>query len=71
MSTKIYEDVKRFELSKFYDCYMGNFGFTENELFENMNKILMWLEKYENYGLIFQTNESYNGKCWWLTMVEC
>ena len=43
------------------------FGFTENELFENMNKILMWLENNADYALIYQYYEEYNGRCWWLT----
>ena len=61
---------KEYELDKFYDAYMGNFGFTENDLFENMNKILMWLEDHKDYALIYQFCEDYDGRYWWLTPQE-
>lgn len=65
-----FSDVKNSGLLSFYQYEVGNFGFTENELFENMNKILMWLENNADYALIYQYHEDYNGRCWWLTPHE-
>lgn len=60
----------RNELNNYYDPYMGNFAFTENELFTHMNQILLWLEHNESYALIYQYNEAYEGKNWYLTPQE-
>lgn len=64
---KIISESKEYGLDDFLDAYMGNFGFTEDELFRNMNKILMWLENHNSYVLLYQYHEEYEGRNWWLT----
>lgn len=64
---QIYNEAIEYKLDDYYDPYNGNFGFTEDELFRNMNKVLMWLEKHDKYVLLYEYNEAYEGKNWWLT----
>lgn len=40
------------KIHKFYDEYCGSFYFSENDLFENINEVLMYLETHHNYCLI-------------------
>lgn len=65
---KRFLEAEEYDLSNYYDMYMGNFQFTENELFENMNTILMWLEEHEDYALIHQG--ACEGGDWFLTPQE-
>lgn len=67
LGLKTQKEAKEFGLNAYYDEYMGNFQFSENELFENMNKVLMWLESHEDYAVIFQKMEEYEGRNWFLT----
>ena len=62
----IYEQAKELKLDGFFDPYVGNFGFNENQLFENMNSILIWLENHSDYVLMYQDGYD-DGICWWLT----
>lgn len=41
-------------LGEFYQDYMGNFQFTEQELESNLSDIKDWLKEHNHYFLLFQ-----------------
>lgn len=63
---KLIEETIEFGLNKFYNPYMGNFGFKDSDLtIDNLTKVLDWLESHSNYAFIYEEYEE--EVCWWLT----
>ena len=46
-------------LAEFYQDYMGNFQFTEQELHENLSDVKDWLKEHKHYFLLFQEKRFY------------
>lgn len=57
-------------LYKFYDEYMGNFSFNDEEVSLYIEDIKRYIKNHNKCALIYSYNEAYEGKNWWLT-TEC
>lgn len=70
----LFDEAIYYELDEFYDPMVGNFGFTELELYKNLEKIKLWLKFHSDYKLLYQNNECSDDASeelvWWLTNFE-
>lgn len=69
----LYLEVKNeyADIVKYYDEYMGNFGFTEAEMIYHLPTIKKWLTNHINYALIYADySEDDIDACWFLSEVE-
>jgi len=54
-------------LKKHYNSMMGNFQFSKRELEINIVAITRWMDMFNEYSIICQKHEEYNGKEFFLT----
>ena len=50
-----------------YDEYMGNFGFTEEDLKNLLPLIMEYIKENNDYVLLYDDTPYENGYVWWLT----
>lgn len=56
-----YVKAKRMGLDKWYDPYVGNFGFDKKDYGANLDKINKWADENDYYGIISQPADVYVG----------
>lgn len=63
---ELIEKAKEFDLIDYLNPYSGNFGFTEEQLNDNQEKIKNWLRNNAEFFLLYQYCDV-DCPCWFLT----